>query len=164
MLVEFFNDFFGFRFRLFGGSAQRCCGDAGELFGASGKDQLGKRLGESFFEGYRAGKTLCFLRPAFSKNIGDFAVGAVLQQTGEKQVACFQQCNILFERFTMLREQACGFEFQQGCGGDQKFTGFVECAFGAFSVEGVQVCEELVGDLCERHLGNVEFAARNQGQ
>ena len=164
MLVEFFNDFFGFRFGLFGGSAQRCCGDAGELFGASGENQLGKRLGESFFEGYRTGKTLRFLRPAFSKNIGNFAVGAVLQQTGEKQVACLQQCNVLFEGFTMLREQACGFEFQQGCGGDQKFAGFVECAFGAFSVEGVQVCEELVGDLCERHLGNVEFAARNQGQ
>ena len=41
VLVEFFNDFFGFRFGLFGGSAQRYCGDAGELFGASGKDQLG---------------------------------------------------------------------------------------------------------------------------
>ena len=87
-----------------------------------------------------------------------------MQQTGKEQVARLQQRNILFEGFTMLREQACGLEFQQGCGGDQKFAGFVECTFGAFSVEGVQVCEELVGDLCERHLGNVEFAARNQGQ
>ena len=64
----------------------------------------------------------------------------------------------------MLREQARGFEFQQGCGGDQKFAGFVECAFRALGVEGVQVGEELVGHLGERHLGNVEFAARNQGQ
>ena len=164
MLVEFFNDFFGFRFGLFGGSAQRGGGDAGELFGASSENELGQCLGESFFEGYLTGKTLRFLRPAFGKNIGNFAVGTILQQTGEEQVACLQQCNILFEGFTMLREQACGLEFQQGCGGDQKFAGFVESTFGALGVEGVQVCEELVGDLCERHLGNVEFAARNQGQ
>ena len=41
VFVEFFNDFFGFWFGFFGGSAQRCGGDAGKLFGASGKDQLG---------------------------------------------------------------------------------------------------------------------------
>ena len=58
VLVEFFNDFFGFRFGFFGGSAQCCCGDAGELFSASSENQLGKRLGESFFKGYRTGKTL----------------------------------------------------------------------------------------------------------
>ena len=41
VLVEFFNDFFGFRLGLLGGSAQRGGGDAGELFGASGEHQLG---------------------------------------------------------------------------------------------------------------------------
>ena len=81
VLVQLLHDFFRGGIGFGGLPAQRGGRNARKLFGASGKDQFRQRLGESFFEGYRAGKTPRFLRPAFGKDIGDLTVGAVLQQT-----------------------------------------------------------------------------------
>ena len=63
----------------------------------------------------------------------------------------------------MLRQQARGLELEEGCGGDQKFTGLVQGSLRALGVEGLQVSEELIGHFGERNVGDIEFAARNPG-
>ena len=86
---------------------------------------------------------------------------AVLQQPGEQQVAHLQQRQVLFVVDLPGRQQPGGLEVEQGRGDHQKRGGLLQVQLRA-DLAGVG--DEVVGDLVQRHLGDVETMGEDQLQ
>ena len=90
---------------------------------------------------------------------GDLLVGPVLQQPGEEQVARLEQGQVLLVLDLARRQQPGGLQVEQGGGHEQEVGHLVQVpAAGAL----LDVGDELVGDLGQRHLGDVQLVLGDQ--
>ena len=92
---------------------------------------------------------------------GDLLERAVLQQPGEQQVAGLQQREVLLVLDVALRQQPGGLEVEQRRGDQQERRRLLEVPDLA---AGLDVRDELVGDLRQRHLGDVELVLGDQAE
>ena len=93
---------------------------------------------------------------------GDLLERAVLQQPGEQQVARLEQREVLLVLDVALRQQPRRLEVEQGGGDEQERRGLLEVPLR--SPAGLDVGDELVGDLRQRDLGDVELVLGDQAE
>ncbi len=86
---------------------------------------------------------------------------AVLQQPGEQQVANLEQRQVFFVVDLSGRQQPGGLEVEQGGGDHQERGGLLQVQLGS-DLAGVG--DEVIGDLVQRHLGDVEAMGEDQLQ
>ncbi len=87
-------------------------------------------------------------------------VCAVLQQPGEEQITRLEQRQILLVVDVAGGQQPGCLEVEQGRGDDQELGRLAEVPLGGPG----DVGDELVGDLGQRHLGDVELAPGDQAE
>ena len=108
------------------------------------------------------------MRPAVAirsrEGAGDVLEGAVLQQPGEEQVARLDEGQVLLVLRAGLRQQPDGLEVEQGGGDEEELGRLAEVPVGVGGLGGLDVGDELVGDLGQRDLGDVELVLADQAE
>ena len=104
----------------------------------------------------RAGKTPRIVQEPLPQDTTGQLECPILQETGKQEVARFQvlPADVIFA--LGARQEARGLHVEEGGGNDQKLGGARQIR------ESLHMRNELVGDLGERHLGDIEFLARDQ--
>ena len=125
-----------------------------------------QQRGEPVLQAHRARVPLRLPRQSRLEHAGHLLEGAVLEQSGEQQVARLEQREVLLVLDVPLRQQAGGLEVQQGGGDQEERRGLVEVPLVAVAGggTGLDVRDELVGDLRERDLGDVELVLGDQAE
>ena len=95
------------------------------------------------------------------EHLRDVLERAVLQQPGEQQVANLEQRQVFFVVDLSGRQQPGRLEVEQRRGDHQERGGFLQVQL-ATDLAGVG--DEVVGDLVQRHLGDVETMGEDQLQ
>ena len=116
---------------------------------------------KAFFGGDGAGIAMGSILLPAGEELGDFFEGLVLEESGEEQIAGFQQFQVGGVDHVALWEQPCSFEVEKGRCYDQKFGDGIEAFFFA---EAAGVRDELICHFVQCYLGDVEFAILDQLQ
>ena len=107
------------------------------------------------------------------EDAGDLLERLVLQQPREQQVPRLEQREVLLVLDVALRQQPGGLQVEQRRGDEQEGRGLLEVPRSLLArplasldrpVPGLDVRDELVGDLGQRHLGDVELVLADQAQ
>nr|WP_238455363.1 hypothetical protein [Micromonospora sp. ATA51] len=126
---------------------------------ADAEHQVGQRLGVPGLQGDRAGVAAA----ADGLQLGDVRRGLlvrlVLQQPGEEQVPRLQQGEVLLVLHLGGGQQPGGLEVEQGGRDQQELARLVQVPLVAHRPD---VGDELVGDLVQRHLGDVELVLADE--
>ena len=117
------------------------------------------RLRVALFQGNRARNAEGLLGQRRGDVPRDLLESSVLQQLGEKEVAPFEELQVLF-LLAVARQQARGLHLEQRRRDDEEFGDLRKVELRARADEG----DEFVGDLGQSHLCDVEALARNEGK
>ncbi len=138
---------------------ERPAGDLGQPFGPDPEHELGQQVGERRLQRHHAREPQRLLGHPPREDLRHLLVRPVLQQPGEQQVTGLQQGEVLLVLHLARGQQPGRLEVEQGGRDQQEVARLVEVPLGA---PGADVGDELVGDLVERHLGDVELVLGDQ--
>ena len=133
-------------------------GDAGQVLGADGGHEPGQEGGDLGGRGGGARVGPGGGGGQFPQSRGGPLVGAVLQESGEEQVAGLEEFHVLVGLVGVVGQELVGLEGQQRGRHDEEFAGAPQVPVGA------HVGDELVGDLRQGEFGHVQAAAGDERQ
>ena len=128
--------------------------------GVTPDQHVRQQLREPRFELDGATVPACLGTLEFGEVGGGEFVGAVLQQPGEEEVARLQQRQVLLVLDVAGRQQPRRLEVEQRGRNEEELGGLSEIPIAGRR----EVGEELVGDLRQRHLGDVQLATADQAE
>ena len=85
----------------------------------------------------------------------------VLKKPGKQKISGLEQRDIIGVDKLSLREQPHDFHIQEGGRDHKEFTCCIE---SSDTLEVFHIRQELVGDLTQRHLGDIEFAFTDEAE
>jgi hypothetical protein len=132
-------------------------GEQREVVGADRDDHFRQQLGEPRLQHHRAGMAELLLGQPGGDQRSDLLERAVLHEPGEQEVAGLEQREVVLVLDVALRQQPSRLEVEQRGRDQQELGGLFEIV-----AEVLDVADELVGDLRQRHLGDVELMLGDQ--
>lgn len=137
----------------------RLHGELGEALRADPDDDLGQQLGVVRFEPDGTGIAPGLFVETPVEDLGDLLVRPVLQQPREQQVPGLQQRQVGLVLDLGGGQQPGRLQVQQGRRDDKELGRLVQVPVRTHRPD---VHHELVGDLGQRHLGDIELVLRDQ--
>ena len=140
---------------------ERDRGDLGEPLGVDAQHHLRQQVLVPVLQRHRARIAAQRRGLQLGEHLRDVLERPVLQQPGEQQVADLQQRQVLLVVDLPRRQQPGRLEIEQRRGDHQERGGLLELHLGT---DRAGVGDEFVGDLMQRHFGDVEAVGENQLQ